>query len=264
MTRFRCHLLMLIAVLCTAHGGPARGADQPAVASFSANGVKICYVVQGSGPPVVLIHGWLSSAGINWTLPGTTALLARNYQVIALDMRGHGLSDKPTKEDAYGPELVEDIVRLLDHLQIKKAHIVGYSMGGIVAGNFIVRHPDRVLSGTLGGMGWLKVGGVAQWAFGQIGREDPNAHALATCGRSLSKLALTEAEIKSIQVPVTILVGNQDDLINKLYVAPLKPVRPDWPVIEINGANHINCIFKPQFREAIAAWLKKNTKADVN
>lgn len=260
MTRFRCLLTMLAALVCPAHFGRAHAADQPTIQTFDANGVKIAYFFQGKGEPVVLIHGWLSTAGINWTLPGTSALLAKDYQVIALDVRGHGQSDKPTKEEAYGPELVEDVVRLLDHLKIKKAHIVGYSMGGIIAGNFLAKHPNRVLSGTLGGMGWLKVGGIAQLGFAQIGKKDPDAKALAVCGRSLAKLALTEKEIKSIRVPVTVLVGDKDTLIKKLYVEPLQQVRKDWPVIEIKDANHITCILKPQFQEEIAAWLKKNTK----
>jgi len=226
--------------------------------SLNADGVRIRYYVQGSGEPVVLIHGWLSSASINWALPGTAALLAKDHRVIALDMRGHGLSDKPTKEEAYGPELVQDIVRLLDHLQIPKAHIVGYSMGGIVAENFIVRHPDRVLSGMLGGMGWLTPGGGAQWMFSRIGAKDPDAKALTLCGRSLAKLAVTEGEIRSVRVPTEILVGSEDGVIKALYVDPLRKLRPDWPVVEIQGAGHINCILKPQFREAIAAWLKPN------
>jgi pimeloyl-ACP methyl ester carboxylesterase len=187
-------------------------------------------------------------------------LLAKHYQVIALDVRGHGLSDKPMKEDAYGPELVEDVARLLDHLKIKKAHIVGYSMGGIIAANFIARHPDRVLTGTLGGMGWLKTGGVAQLAFGQIGKKDANAKAQAVCGRSLAKLALTEDQIKSIRVPMTVLVGDKDELVKRLYVEPLRKVRKDWPVVEIRDGNHITCIAQPQFREEIAAWLKKNAR----
>jgi pimeloyl-ACP methyl ester carboxylesterase len=253
-------LLPLAALLALTQPGFALAADKPAIRTLDANGVKIRYFVQGKGQPVVLIHGWLSAAGINWTLPGTTTLLAKNYQVIALDVRGHGLSDKPAKEAAYGKELVEDVVRLLDHLKIKKAHIVGYSMGGIIAANFIARHPDRVLSGTLGGMGWLKKGGVAQWTFGRIGKNDPNATALAVCGRSLAKLALTEEEIKAIRVPVAILIGDKDNLVKKLYLEPLRKVRKDWPVIEIKDANHITCILKKQFREEIAVWLKKNTR----
>jgi alpha/beta hydrolase fold len=260
MNRFPYLLTLLAFLACPTGFCCIYAADRPLVQTFDANGVKIAYFVQGKGEPVVLIHGWLSSAEINWTLPGTIALLAKDYQVIALDMRGHGLSDKPAKEEDYGPELVEDVVRLLNRLKIKKAHIVGYSMGGIIAANFIVKHPDRVRSGVLGGMGWLKAGGGAQWAFARIGKRNPNAEALAMCGRSLSKLALTEEGIKSIRVPVTILIGEKDNLMKRLYVEPLQKVRMDWPVIEIKDANHLSCILKRDFREEIAAWLNKNSK----
>src|SRR5215470_4935531 len=94
---------------------------------FDVNGVKIHYIVEGKGEPVVLIHGLYSSAAINWQLPGTVRKLSKNYQVIALDLPGHGDSDKPDNPDAYGLQMVEDVIRLLDHLKIQKAHIVGYS-----------------------------------------------------------------------------------------------------------------------------------------
>ena len=236
--------------------GSGAAADKPTTETFDSKGVKISYSIQGKGEPVVLIHGLLSSGWINWDLPGISALLAKDRQVITMDVRGHGLSNKPTKEDDYGLELVEDVARLLDHLKIKKAHVVGYSMGGIITAKFIARYPDRVLSGTLGGMGWLREGSVAQWGFAQMGK-DGKANAAGICGRSLAKLALTEEEVKGIQVPITILVGDKDGLIKKLYVEPLQKVRKDWPVIEINDANHITCIFKPQFKEEIQKWLAK-------
>jgi len=239
MTRFCKLVAILIVSGFHAQFWPTCFAGAGALRTFDSKGVKIGYFVEGKGESVVLIHGWLASAGINWKLPGTSTLLAKDYQVIALDVRGHGLSGKPAKEEDYGPELVEDVVRLLDHLKIKKAHIVGYSMGGIIAANFMVKHSDRVLSGTLGGMGWLKTGGIGQWGFAQIGKNDRNAKALAVCGRSLATLALTEEEIKSIRVPVTVLIGDKDGFIKKLYVAPLQEVRKDWPVIEIKDANHI-------------------------
>jgi pimeloyl-ACP methyl ester carboxylesterase len=252
-------LVTFILFICS-HTARTPAADKPTTETFDSNGVKISYSTQGKGEPVVLIHGWLSSAAINWQLTGVSELLAKDHLVIAPDVRGHGQSDKPKKDEDYGPELVEDVVRLLDHLKIEKTHIVGYSMGGIIAGNFIVKHPDRVLSGTLGGMGWLKKGGLGELGFGQIGKNNPNADALAVCGRSLAKLSLNEDEIKSIKAPTMVLVGDKDDLIKKLYVEPLKKVRNDWPVTEIKDANHITCILKPQFKEEIAAWIKKNTK----
>jgi pimeloyl-ACP methyl ester carboxylesterase len=257
MARYFLLLTLLTALGCQVGANPGKSTSQ----TFDSNGVKISYTVQGKGEPVVLIHGWLSSGAINWELPGTVALLAKDHQVIALDVRGHGQSEKPTKEDAYGPELVADVVRLLDHLKIEKAHIVGYSMGGIIAGNFIAMHPDRVLSGTLGGMGWLQEGGLGEWLFSQIGKNDPNAKAQTICGRSLAKLALTEKEIKSIKVPMTVLVGDDDGVGKKLYVEPLKSARKDWTVTEIKGADHFSCIMKQQFRDELAAWIKKNSKS---
>lgn len=238
----------------------AQAADSPKSNFFEVKGVKIHYLTKGEGEPVVLIHALHSSAEINWVLPGIFAELAKDHQVIALDLPGHGRSDKPEGDEAYGAQLVEDVVLLMDRLKIKKAHVVGYSMGGIIAGNFIAKHPDRVLSGTLGGMGWLKAGGFGETAFGRIGKNDPNAKPMSICGRSLAKLSLTEDEIKSIRVPVAIVIGEKDNMIKKLYLDPLVKVRNDWPVIDIKDANHITCILKPSFREEIAAWLKKNAK----
>lgn len=260
MSPFRCPPSLLAAVVCLAPLAAAGAAEKATISSFDSGGVKIVYAVQGKGEPVVLLHGWLSSAGVNWGLPGIADHLARDFQVIAPDSRGHGLSDKPTKEEAYGPELVEDVVRLLDHLKVEKAHIVGYSMGGIVAAKFAAKHPDRARSVTLGGMGWLQDGGLGQLGFALLGKNDPKPDAAGQCFRSLAKLALTEDEVKGIKVPVTVLVGTQDDLVVKLYVEPLRKVRKDWPVVGIKDGNHLTCIVKPQFKDEIAAWLKKNAK----
>jgi pimeloyl-ACP methyl ester carboxylesterase len=243
---------MACLILCF-FGCQASLAAWPEPAKFDSNGVKIAYAVRGKGEPVILIHGFLSSGWINWDLPGTTALLAKDYQVITLDMPAHGASDKPAKDEAYGPELVEDVVRLMDHLKIKKAHVVGYSMGGIIAAKLLARHPDRVLSGTLGGMGWLREGGLEQKVFAASGKD---GKPLGLCFRSLAKLALSEQEVRSIRVPVMILFGDRDGL-KWPYVTPLKTVRKDWPVIDIKGADHISCILKPQFKEEIQKWLAK-------
>jgi pimeloyl-ACP methyl ester carboxylesterase len=224
--------------------------------TFDSNGVKINYLVKGKGEPVILIHGWLSSGWINWDLPGTSKLLAKDFQVIWMDMPGHGRSDKPTKDEAYGPELVEHVVRLMDHLKIKKAHIVGYSMGGVITAKFLVKHPDRVLSGTLGGMGWLREGSVEQQLFAAGGKD---GKPVGVCFRSLARLALTEKEIKSIRAPVVILFGEKD-FLKKGYVEPLQKLRKDWQVIEIKDGDHVSCILKPQFREEIHKWLTRNVK----
>jgi pimeloyl-ACP methyl ester carboxylesterase len=252
MLHGRLRTVELICVaLCILGCRPAYG-SAITTGTFDSKGVKIAYTVRGKGEPVILLHGWLASGRINWDLPGTSDLLAKDCQVITVDMPGHGLSDRPTKDEAYGPELVEDVVRLMDHLKIKKAHLVGYSMGGIMAANLAAKHPDRVLSVVLGGMGWLHEGGLEQKFF--AGSPDRRPYGL--CFRSLAKLALTEKEIKSIHVPVLILIGDHDGL-KKPYVEPLKTVRKDWPVVEIKDANHLTCAGKSQFKEETQKWLAK-------
>lgn len=243
--------LLLLSVCCYAFAGRPASAE-----TFDANGVKLHYIVEGKGQPVVLIHGLSSSIRMNWQAPGVISMLSKDYRVIALDMPGHGESDKPTTEAAYGAEMAEDIVRLLDHLNIKRAHIVGYSMGGMIAMKFMARHQDRVLSGIIGGMGWLREGSGLQNFWERI-PERQGGRIPSACARSLGELALTEAELRAINVPVEIIVGDRDPT-KRLYVAPLERSRKDWPVIEIKDAGHLNCIAKPQFKEALADWLSKH------
>ena len=91
---------------------------------FDAGGVRLRYVEQGKGDPVVLVHGFTNTADI-WWASGIAQDLARDHRVIALDLRGHGKSDKPHDPAKYGREMGLDIVRLLDHLGIRRAHVVG-------------------------------------------------------------------------------------------------------------------------------------------
>ena len=88
------------------------------------DGVKIHFTVEGEGEPVVLVHGLGANADFNWRSPGITAALAKKFRVIAIDVRGHGQSGKPHERKAYGVEMVKDVVRVLDELEIDKAHIV--------------------------------------------------------------------------------------------------------------------------------------------
>ena len=131
-------VLLLIACLLSA-AMPMLAADAPTRHVLNSNGVKLSYVVAGKGEPVVLIHGLYSSSLMNWQLPGIFDMLAKDYKVIALDMPGHGESDKPTNDSAYGEEMVEDVVRLLDELKITKAHVVGYSMGGMITAKLMTK-----------------------------------------------------------------------------------------------------------------------------
>lgn len=233
-----------------------RGRAAVAPQTFDSAGVPISYTVEGSGPPVVLIHGLYSSADINWRLPGTIRELAGSYRVIAFDLRGHGRSGKPAEEAAYGVQMEEDVLRLLDHLHIPKAHIAGYSLGGMVAMKFITRHPNRVISAVLGGMGFFREDSPLQALWGNI-RARAALGTPAVCLQSLGQLAVSETEVKAVRAPVAVLIGDRDP-VRALYVAPLMRVRPDWPVTVIDGAGHLNCIAKPQFRDALKSWLDEH------
>src|SRR4051812_31554365 len=94
--------------------------------TFDSNGVKVAYLDEGQGEPVVLLHGFGASSEEMWTkMPlATTQFVSalKGYRVLAVDFRGHGKSDKPHDPKMYGAEMAEDVVRLLDHLKIKKAH----------------------------------------------------------------------------------------------------------------------------------------------
>jgi pimeloyl-ACP methyl ester carboxylesterase len=248
----KCPTCVLAACLLAARVAAA----EPTVGTFDAKGVNIRYIVEGNGEPVVLVHGLGANAELNWRIPGILSALAKDHQVIALDLPGHGGSDKPEKPEAYGVQMAEDVVLLMDHLKIKKAHVVGYSLGGMITVKLLTLHPDRVLSATIGGMGWVQDGGRnLGLRDGMPAREGGGP--LGEVVRSMGKLAVTETALKAIRVPVTVIVGDQDPL-KRRTVDPLRKVRPDWPVVEIKDAGHLGCILKKDFTAAIVAWLEKN------
>lgn len=221
---------------------------------FNSAGVKIHYTTSGQGDPVLLVHGLYSSAKMNWELPGLTAALARSHQVIASDCRGHGQSDKPEADDQYGVPMAEDVVRLMDHLHIQKAKVAGYSMGGMIVMKLLTRHPDRVTAAVFGGMGWLKSDSPLE-RFWEVLPARRAQRAPAACLHGIAKLAVTEEEVKAVRVPVTLIAGERDPC-RRLYIEPLRRVRPDWPDHVIAGAGHLNCIMKAEFKEQLLAALQ--------
>jgi esterase/lipase len=249
LTLALCVTLMLLASSARAQVAVQSG-------TFDSNGVKIAYIVAGQGEPVVLVHGLDSSAAMNWQLPGIFEMLAEKYRVAALDLRGHGKSDKPTEESAYGEPMVDDVVGLMDHLNMPKAQVVGYSLGGIIVMRLAVEHPDRVKAMAMGGMGWLREGGMLQRIW-ENARSSDSSQTPPACVHGIAKLAVSEEQIKSVKIPVEMLVGDHDPC-KLLYVDPLTLVRPDWPVIVIQDAGHINCIAKPQFKDELMKWIGKN------
>jgi pimeloyl-ACP methyl ester carboxylesterase len=117
----------------------------------ASDGVKIHYLTAGdSGSWVVLIHGYTDSAQRMWFTTGIAPALAKTHRVVAIDNRNHGQSDKP---QPGGAGRAQDVIELMDHLKIQKAHIHGYSMGGGMTGQLLALIPDRFITAGFGGSG---------------------------------------------------------------------------------------------------------------
>jgi pimeloyl-ACP methyl ester carboxylesterase len=127
-------LTMLVPAVVSAQQKPTTG-------YAPVNGLKMYYEVHGSGDPVVLLHGAFMTITNNWT--GWIDELAKTRQVIAVEMQGHGRT-ADTARDITDENLADDVAALLDYLEIPRADLIGYSMGGGVAMQCAIRHPDKV------------------------------------------------------------------------------------------------------------------------
>lgn len=222
----------------------------------SSDGLRIYYRVEGTGEPVLLLHGFLVTSDANWHFPGIVRDLAPEYQVITFDHRGHGKSDKPESPDSYGQIMVEDAVALLDHLGVERAHVVGYSMGGLIALKLASDHPERVRSALIGGMGWVgKSDGSERMALYEPERF-PN-RALWACFVRFNEFGLTREEVEAIVPPGRLVVGQHDLFLRLLSIEPLRRMRPDWEHVIVPEATHMTCIFQPEFKQAIRDFLSE-------
>jgi pimeloyl-ACP methyl ester carboxylesterase len=262
-------------------------AAAPQQNSFLSNGIKLHYVTEGQGEPLILIHGFSASAYTNWMLPGVFNKLAQHYHVIAIDNRGHGLSGKPHELSQYGVEMVEDVVRLMDHLHIQKAHVVGYSMGGFITAKLVTTHPERVVSAVIGGAGWsrpeddhtvieataksLEQGnGIAPLmkaltpagvrfdeqqakARNQMVMAANDPKALACCIRGLLNLTVPREALVNNKVPTLAIVGEKDPL--KRGVDALDGVMSNLKIIVVKGGDHITTFRSSQFLDAVTDFL---------
>ncbi len=118
-------------------------------------GVRIAYETFGdpAHPPILLVHGFASDRGANWIRARWPApLVEAGFSGVALDLRGHGDSDRPRRLDAYDvPRFHGDFVAVLDALGLASAHLLGYSLGARLCWDFALGHPDRTRSLVLGG-----------------------------------------------------------------------------------------------------------------
>jgi pimeloyl-ACP methyl ester carboxylesterase len=247
---------------------------------FDSAGVDIAFLDTGAStekPPVLLIHGFASNVETNWVNTGWVDFLSKaGYRVVALDNRGHGQSQKLYELTDYGaPLMAEDARRLLDHLGIGRAHVIGYSMGARIAAFLALAHPDRVDHVVFGGLGINMVRGLA--GTGPIARaleaesiEDvtnPTARtfrlfaeqtksdlkALAACIRS-ARAPITAEMVSELAAPVLVAVGETDVIGGS--AADLAKLISGARGFTIPGRDHNRAVGDKSFKAEVLAFLE--------
>lgn len=245
--------------------------------------IRLHYSVEGSGPPVVLIHGSAANADLNWRRAGIIDRLKNDFTVVAFDLRGHGLSSKPHDPALYGIEMVEDIRRLMGHLKIEKANIAGYSLGGFLALKFVTEHPDRVASVAFCASGWVdpddagdilspyraapeeellhyrQIAGfdpilMGRKAFKDFGDRLIDKDAMKAMKKSVRALVVTRDEVKACTRPAILFIGTDDGLMP--YAIGLHNLYPGIQYVELDGANHITTAMSKVFKNDLVDFFR--------
>lgn len=246
---------------------------------FDSDGIDIAFLDTGGGgekPPVLLIHGFASNVETNWVNTGWVSFLTRaGYRVLAIDNRGHGKSQKLYDLVAYGaPLMAEDARRLLDHVGVPRAHVIGYSMGARISAFLALTHRERVARLVFGGLGINMVRGMA--GTGPIARAleapsiddvtNPTARsfrafaeqtksdlrALAACIRS-SRAPITAEMAAEIAVPVLVAVGDEDVIGGD--AEGLAKLIPGARAYTIPGKDHNRAVGDRTFKAEVLAFL---------
>jgi pimeloyl-ACP methyl ester carboxylesterase len=246
--------------------------------SFHNGAVEIAYLDEGEGDPIVLVHGFASSKGVNWVYPRWVSDLKKHgRRVIALDVRGHGDSSKLYDSSEYSIELMaDDTLGLMDHLKLDRADVMGYSMGARITAVLARTRPQRLRSATFGGLGigLIKGGGPGEnvaealeapslddvtdpvgrtfRAFADQTRSDRRA--LAACLRGSRKL-MTEQEAAEIAVPVLIAVGTTDEIAGS--ADELGKIIPGSQVLNIPNRDHMRAVGDKVYKAGVLDFLSR-------
>jgi pimeloyl-ACP methyl ester carboxylesterase len=251
------------------------------MASFDSNGVKIHFEDLGSGDPVFLVHGFASSARHNWELTGWYKTLTPHYRVVALDCRGHGQSEKPHDVRAYGGTAMEDdLIRLMDHLSIGRALLMGYSMGGRISMGLLARRGGRFRAVVLGGVGAgmgvadpvtrepivaallsddrSKVSDPRARLFRDFAEANKNdLKALAAC-MAADREPIAASQFTNNNVPVLVAVGTRDELVTKPEDVAI--MIPGAKLLKLEGRDHLNAPGAKAYHQAVVKFFEAAPK----
>ncbi len=245
---------------------------------FKHGEVEIAFLDEGEGEPIVLVHGFASTKEVNWVSPGwVTTLTGAGRRVIALDNRGHGQSSKLYDPAAYhSAVMAEDVRALLDHLHLDRADLMGYSMGARICAFLTVRHPQRVRSLILGGLGSRLVEGVGLpqtiadaleapsldqvrdpsgrmfRAFAEQNKSDLKA--LAACIRG-SRQTLPRAKVALLSMPVMVAVGTKDSVAGSAQA--LAALIRGGRALDIPDRDHMLTVGDKRYKAGVIEFLNE-------
>lgn len=249
---------------------------------FSSDGVSLAYIdlaattEPAKAEPVLLIHGFASNHVVNWVnTQWTKTLTHAGYRVVAFDNRGHGQSQRVYDPAGYSSDVMaQDARRLLDHLGIERANVMGYSMGARISAHLALAHPDRVHALLLGGLGIHLVEGVglplgiadAMEAPSLSDLTDPmqrmfrafaestgsDLRALAACIRG-SRQTLTAEQVGRISVPTLVSVGTTDGVAGS--GPELAALIPGARAFDIPGRDHNLAVGDRSHKQAVVEFL---------
>ena len=266
-------ILFIAALLVSPASARAQTAAAPPDQFIDSIGIRLRYVEQGHGPAIVLMHGYTGTADRHFIANGVFANLAKDHRVIAIDLRGHGKSGKPVTASEYGQQMALDVVRVLDHLKIQRAHVLGYSLGAMIAGRLATLHPERLISVAYIASLPLRTTDTYMEKFAAASVEElesdlpfkslavalqpPGAKppsddeirkaiaplvaandvkALAALWRGYRGLAVSDQQLKAVKIPSIVITGSEDT--SAAGVPELNQTQPQIRTVVVPGAQH--------------------------
>lgn len=243
---------------------------------FDSAGIKIHYQDAGAGEAVVLVHGFASTVEHNWGRTGWIAVLSEKYRVITPDVRGHGLSDKPHAPEAYGyASMAADVTRLMDHLGIGCALLIGYSMGASIAIELMLSRAERFRAIVLGGIAYddgledkadrdaiaeacrtddpATIKSPVAKAYRRFAESMPNDLKALAALIDAERAPFDPAKLAAVRMPVLIVVGSNDNAIGD--PKPLAKMIPGARLAMLEGRDHMTAPADQRFKEAVLEFL---------
>lgn len=273
-TRFLMITALLIALIGLASCQPPETSvesSKPVSGMAPVNDVELYYQIHGEGTPLILLHGGLGHSG-HWK--NQISVLSEHYKVIAVDSRGHGRSTSSERRISYAL-MASDIVALMDYLDVEKAHVLGWSDGGILGLYLAVNSPERLMTVIASGANYdpsgirPNVGEHPKFVsyitesmtdYQTLSPEPSNWDAfLGNIGQMwATEPKFTVEELGSISLPVLLLDGDSEEAIYPEHTRQMASLIPTARLVLVPGTGHFGFWEKPaEMNKAILDFLSQ-------